>query len=541
MLLGLYQMGGYRRANRWLNLIHRPIDPRRIAMALIGGAAVAAFVAIVLPMVLAIFVQDAFSARVVDLRHWLLPVAAFLIAFAAYLAGAYAMIGVRRYAPFVLILPVLLAFSNAAGIGALAVQALVAAWLFYLLVSAFKPDLTQIPSRPVELVATLLPVQMAIYLVLLTAGGLIFQLGWIMVGTHPLNSTPRRGGFVEASRAEGPDLILAGLAGRDDAQARLWREQARISDTFRIQAAFDRLPVRGELTDSVPVEFDDAERGTRWTFSHDSMRFEGRSVAGGTRRGALGLGEGGERFRRPPVSLGDGTMVDAGTVARFDPEAGRILVRMRMPAGETIASAPVPVGESVALLTDKALYVYDAQALERGDREFPARQRVPLAGAIGNLERIDLIEQLDGYLVSETFGRGNPDGEGDAWQQMISVNGAGRAVPVARRVLTSDYPALSRFRDRWLSPVLSVAYRRAVDLFAPRSPLEASVPSVVPRSVWGLAALLAFLSLACAWWWAGKARLGRTRRIGWTAAAGLIGLPALISLFLFHPLRSRTA
>jgi hypothetical protein len=53
--------------------------------------------------------------------------------------------------------------------------------------------------------------------------------------------------------------------------------------------------------------------------------------------------------------------------------------------------------------------------------------------------------------------------------------------------------------------------------------------------------LLAFLSLACAWWWAGKARLGRTRRIGWTAAAGLIGLPALISLFLFHPLRSRTA
>ena len=30
LLLGLYQMGNYRRPNRWLNLIHRPIEPRRI-------------------------------------------------------------------------------------------------------------------------------------------------------------------------------------------------------------------------------------------------------------------------------------------------------------------------------------------------------------------------------------------------------------------------------------------------------------------------------------------------------------------------------
>ena len=474
VLLGLYQMGGYRRPNRWLNLIHRPLDPRRIALALIGAASVLILAAVVIPMLLLLGIQELLSARVVDLRHWLIPLAAFLIAFASYLAGAYAVLGVRRYAPFVLILPALLAFSDAVGLGAIAVQLLVALWLGFLVLTAFRPDLTEIPSRPAELAASAFPVAMAVYLVLLTVGGIAFQLGWIMLGTHPLNSIPAKGGYVEASRSEGPELIAAGLAGRGDSQARLWREQVGISDAFKIQPGFDQLPVRGELTNTVPIEYDDNERGIHWTFSHDSMRFEGRKAVGGAYYKRLGLGDRNQSFQRPPVSLGDGTMVDAGRVARFDQESERIEPRIAVPAGETIAAPPASVGESIALLTDKALYFYDLQVLELGDRAFPARQRVALAGPIGNLERIDLVETLDGYLVSETFGRGNPDGEGDAWQQIVRVDGEGRAAIVARRDLVSDYPTLSRFRDFWVSPALRTAYRGAMRLFAPTTPLRES-------------------------------------------------------------------
>ena len=448
------------------------------------------------------------------------------------------MLGVRRYAPFVLILPALLAFSDSVGLGAIAVQLLVALWLGYLVLTAFRPDLTRIPSRPAELAATALPVAMAVYLVLLTVGGLAFQLGWIMLGTHPLNSVPIKSGFVEASRSEGPGLIGAGLAGRKDPQARLWREQIGISDSFKIQPGFDQLPVRGELTNSVPIEFDDNERGIRWTFSHDSMRFEGRKAVGGAAYKSLGLGDRDERFRRPPVSLGDGTMVDAGRVARFDRESERIEPRVTVPAGETIAAPPAAVGESVALLTDKALYFYDSQVLDSGDRAFPARQRVALAGPIGNLERIDLIELLDGYLVSETFGRGNPDGEGDSWQQLVRVDGAGRETLVARRDLVSDYPTLSRFRDFWLSPALRTAYRGAMRMFAPSSPLRESRASAVPGFVWGLALALSLAALAGAWWWGGRAGLPLRRRTGWTIASALAGLPGLVTLILFHPKRA---
>ena len=95
-LLGLYQIGSYRRPNRWLNLVHRPLHPARIAAALFAAGAAVIAIAIVLPALGLLAVQELFSGRVVDLRHWLLPAAAFLIAFAAYLAGVYAMIGVRR-------------------------------------------------------------------------------------------------------------------------------------------------------------------------------------------------------------------------------------------------------------------------------------------------------------------------------------------------------------------------------------------------------------------------------------------------------------
>src|SRR6187402_1505729 len=39
LLLGAYQMGNYRKPNAWLNLLHRPVQHRRMAGALMLAAA----------------------------------------------------------------------------------------------------------------------------------------------------------------------------------------------------------------------------------------------------------------------------------------------------------------------------------------------------------------------------------------------------------------------------------------------------------------------------------------------------------------------
>ena len=52
ILLGLYQMGSYRKPNQWLNLLHRPLHRLRIAGALSGASIVMLLVAVAVPFVL---------------------------------------------------------------------------------------------------------------------------------------------------------------------------------------------------------------------------------------------------------------------------------------------------------------------------------------------------------------------------------------------------------------------------------------------------------------------------------------------------------
>ena len=80
ILLGMYQMGSYRKPGQWLNLLHRPLHRLRIAGGLTGAGALLLLLAVAVPVALVAMYQGTMTARVVDLRHWMLPVAAWLIA-----------------------------------------------------------------------------------------------------------------------------------------------------------------------------------------------------------------------------------------------------------------------------------------------------------------------------------------------------------------------------------------------------------------------------------------------------------------------------
>jgi hypothetical protein len=67
---GLYQFGTYRQPSRWIWLQHRPLTRKRI----LAGIALASFVLIVLAMALppliVLALQERFTQRVVDARHY---------------------------------------------------------------------------------------------------------------------------------------------------------------------------------------------------------------------------------------------------------------------------------------------------------------------------------------------------------------------------------------------------------------------------------------------------------------------------------------
>ena len=539
MLLGLYQMGSYRRPNQWLNLLHRPLHRHRLAFALCGAGAVILLLAIALPVALIATWQETMTARVVDLRHWLLPLAALLLALCGYLAGAYAMLADRRYSITVVMLPMLFMFSQAHGIGALAVQVVVLLGLVVLVAIAFKPDLSAPPRSVGAVVATALPVQLGAYF-LFWMLGIGFELVLTIAGSHPLNRpAPPAGGYIESGRAEPRDRLLAGIANSQDPEAPLWREQVALSDVF-VLYPLRELAQHQQLTNTMqPPEFDDPSRPIHWVFSHDRMRFVGRGRLDERPRGELGPGRAQSAFPGPVLPYGSNYLYSPDVAYQYDPEQQRVFPRVRLPVGEVFASPPDPAGDNLAVLSNRALYFYPGREASNTLDLLVPMLRVPLPGPIGHLSSVELIELLDGYLVSFTFANGAWAGEMLPRQQVLRVDGDGRIQQVARRTMAFDLPLAYTMRSWWLSPALRTLCLSSQQWFATRNLLADGAIPPPPRHIAVLAAVLCVLSLL--------ASIRVTRRQShtplarwlWVLACGLVGVPALVSVWLLFPIREQ--
>ena len=535
-LLGLYQMGSYRKPNQWLSLLHRPMHRLQIAGALGGAGAVLLFVAAALPIALIALYQDTATARVVDLRHWMMPIAAWLIALIGYAAGAYAMIGNRRHSFAVLVLPCLLMFAQASGVAMLALQLTLLTVLVGLMAIVFRPDPVAAPRSFAATAVTALPVQIGAYFLVWMLGYGV-ELFWTVSGTHPLNTpTPPKGGYIEADRAEGKDMLLLGIENSRDPDAALWREQIALSDVYT-RYPLRSLPQRGEMTNLQPMEFTDGDRNITWVFKHDSMRFVGYGALDKRARGDLGVGEAQVAFPAPTMPFAADYLYNAHAAYQYDDGQGRVYERMRLPQGEVMASPPEPAGDNLLVLSDRAAYFYPGREAMNGLDLLQPLMRVPMPGEVGNLSRMDVIELLDGYLVSFTYTWGVWSSElQHPYQQVLRIDGNGHAREVARRNLSQDLPTAYTARIWWLSPVLRTLCLGAQDLYAAPDPLRAS-PQPMPRSMLWLALACCVVSLLAATWLSARLQLSPRNRWLWVVLCGVVGLPALLALWLMVPKR----
>ncbi|TWI03707.1 hypothetical protein IP90_01522 [Luteimonas cucumeris] len=539
-LLGLYQMGTYRKPNQWLNLLHSPLHRLHIAGALTGAGALLLLLATALPIALVAMYQETMTARVVDLRHWMLPLAAWLIAVSGYLAGAYTMVGNRRYSFTAFLLPNLFLYAQASGVAMLGVQCAVIAFLAVLLAIAFKPDPAVPPRKPAAVLAVALPVQLGAYFLLWMLGFGV-ELAWTITGTHPLNAhTPPKGGYIEADRAEGKDMLLLGIENSRDPEAALWREQVALSDVYTTYP-LRNLPVRNSMTNLSPLELGDDENNLWMVFSHDRERFVTRGLRDQRRIGEMGVGEEQAAFPAPTMPYGATYLYNAHAAYQYDSEQQRMFERFRLPAGEVMASPPEPAGDNIVVLSDRAAYFYPGREAMNGLDLLRPVMRVAMPGPVGNLSRVDVIELLDGYLVSYTYTWGVWSGElQNPFQQVLRVAGNGHAREVARRALSIDLPSIYTNRNTWLSPVLRVICLGAQDLFAAKDPLRAK-PEPVPSQVLWLAGACSLLALLGAVWLTGRQVHSPRGRWTWVVLCGIVGLPALASLWLLYPRRETLA
>jgi hypothetical protein len=241
----------------------------------------------------------------------------------------------------------------------------------------------------------------------------------------------------------------------------------------------------------------------------------------------------------PPLVAGDGQTIIAGNrVLHYDAQTRRFSDRITLPAGERLIAPPQPAWDQLAILSDHALRVYDGRVMRHGDGNLPPLATINLAGPPGALARIDLLELLDGYLVSFTYGQRSAEGRSQPEQQLWLVEGA-RVTPVLRRPLDPDYPALMRHADLWFAPVLTSGATALRGAFGAPNAMADTGPRVAPSSILALALALHILSALGAWWRGGGVLTDRRERVAWAIAALLLGPPMLIA-FLLHQRRGTT-
>lgn len=546
VLLGLYQIGGYRRGSHWVTLLHRPVPSARIALTLCAAAGVVLLIAVLVPTLLLAAWQQGTTARVVDLRHWLLPGSAWLVAMAGYLAGAFWALRGPRPALAAVALLAWLAFADASGVAMLAVELIVVAWLLALVLCAFRPDVEATPRGPLASALLALPLSAGAYLVvLLLLFGLEFV--WIAQGSHPLNTAvPPRGGHTEVERMDPRARMLKALdeAGPPD----LDRLEAAVQAS-KPQGLAVRLrapPQRNALANPAPLQFDDPERRIRWTFSHDRMRLQGEHLLDGHAVGTLGIGPRGDAFPNVVLPIGhvpglpedDRVLLAGEGLYRYDSADRNIMPLVGIRAGESITGAG-RIGGRWVLMSDKALYVFRAGASTGDAPVADGPTRIALPGSNARLSSIDLVTLGDGVLICLVYSELAHTEDG-ARPTLALLRGFddGRPALLHSRVLSFDYPAVHRYRSWWPSPALHAALRQEQGLLAPASRLSAAP---IPMPIVILAGCLMLASALMATYWARRRGLSGPTRFAWIVFCAALGLPGLAAFVLMKPSSRRSA
>jgi hypothetical protein len=137
------------------------------------------------------------------------------------------------------------------------------------------------------------------------------------------------------------------------------------------------------------------------------MRFEGYMLADQRAAGTLGV-DGQQRFPLPPLPVGNGLLVTREAVYQFDEERNRILLRGQRARGETIVGLDRSASASRCSASARCTCTTRATCATRAPAAAAAARATP--GQVGNLTRIELMELLDGVLVSFSFTRGRHNG-----------------------------------------------------------------------------------------------------------------------------------
>jgi len=553
LIFGIVQMYLHKRANHWTYLIHRPLSPRNICLALLGAGAAAIAIAVATPSLVMILAIDLFSGEPVDVRQYAYVPFMLMASLAGYLIGTLSVLNASKgVILLVSLLALILLPAPASNLLQFLPTLIILSGLLYLNIVSFKPDLGKHLQNPASIVMLAVPMMVLLMIGVLMSTVVTYHIPRFIMGTHPDNN-PINGTHAYMWEYSEKDRPAYALETSSHPKAEHFVSQAKYADVDWIstsKATFGRLGQMSYLDGQYALEPSDTS--TIWQFSHDSMLLEGRKKTGGEPVGVIGKNgflddaadaTEADHFRSVPFLVGERFLQTSTTLYQVNFEERLLDIKYQTEAGETFLTSPQFRDNFVALVTDKHILMFDNRTFVDDYEPAVADYSVPLPAKPENITHIWTYRMMDGYLLM--FSGRHYLGFHRNATEVVHAKLGGEFERIGLREFTKQrHPQWILFFEEMTSPMMHLLVNFSNNLIEPSNPTFEPLSTILERQYpvqghW-VAGLIHLLGATFAFFWCRRCGLRKPAVITWVALNALFGLPAVFACMLMTPFRAES-
>lgn len=552
-IFGAFQMKLHRRSNDWVYLLHRPLPPAKIHLALTLAGSTLLVMTLLLPALLMLAVLHIDGRFGTELRHYQMLAAGGAMVLTAYGLGQFAVLGASR-----------LAFS-AMGLGAMAFEPFVPAehlithtaiMLLALVIAhmAFKADPCRQHERAAKLLLSEVPIMIGCYLLLVNFFS-IYVTSQIDCDFSP-NITEQNSCPQFSSNSEQLQFALS-TSTHPDAMSLI--QQSMLSEVVPIASSQrssypqpNQLPVR-----DAKLYLMDTRENIAWLFSHSDMLYTGRDIATGALTGWLApdgfytvaTRKPAIRFSSVPLAVTNDYLIDDHHIYQIDWQRKKIRERFVNSRHERFSDS-LFVGENIAtLFSDQHLFIFSASELRDFDVALSAKAVMDITSAVESgipFSNNDVTELSNGYLVMARLNAPHKI----AIPELVTAPArlqVWRTLPDRGSELITDLPLTSPYSEfaMYASYISAPGIHVLLDIFEGfklRKSKERTFPLLYADfPAWAVTATLVVgsSSAGIVAWLLRRSRLPARIRHFWIVMCGLTGLAGLLAFLGGHYWRGR--
>jgi len=553
------QMLLHKRKNHWAYLVHRPISTTNIHTALTGAGCLLIIVSFIIPVVLTLVGLDIFNIALLEARHYLFAVHLLLAALFAYYVGVYAILNPTWGAllTIALLYYILPAFDVKSASLALSIDIGFLLAAYYLSKQSFKGNLAKHFTKKRDLFLATAIMHFAVLGLLFMSQMFFYHLPLVLVDSHPDSySQEQLKGYYASlwsmDKSELTEFIVDESLYPDK---KTLVKQIELASEGHIRAGFDRPETLGQIFHyDKSYAFTDKKNKTRWTFSHQEQLFVGQHISNKSIMGyfdtkqfydanvSLKQIEQDHRFKSVPEIIQNKFIQTEKTVYVVDFSEQYIEIKHQLAEDEyyTRALQVVEESPSIALLTNKSIYLFDRQTFDQENSYEEPDMVIEHYRQIDNQKFISLYSVIDGYIVhyysSAYFGFGKP-GTGLVYAKF---DGSRTFLGEQSFLKYRPNPNFIDYQYEWMSPIFAGVITQYLtnQLKDIKDPQYKSFKEIAllpyPGDVYyyALACMLFSMLLTC--FIAQKIKLPRSRQVFWLLMIVIFSLPGLVSFLLLN-------